>query len=227
MTKEWDDVLVFQLPESISEFSFSDRLFLGSPFIWLWLHKVEQVVVEDSTLLDSFLVVLVYFLDNLDNLFDSVRWSAWHSSGDDVHIDFPSHWVSSTLLHSCSDESDCFLDISLFNSRAESHLCDGFRNSNHRFELSWRGSDSLLGVTETSHFGILLNQIVNYVIWDCWAHVLSGIRNIGCEEFSIDLVALNQFSGLSWGSRDWWGGVKRDNMVCKSPISSIVLSVQD
>lgn len=80
-------------------------------------------------------------------------------SGNDVHIDLSSGWVSRTLLHGGLDQPHSFVDISLLNCVRESHFGNCLGYSNHRFELTRGRCDRLLGVAHVSHVAILLDKL--------------------------------------------------------------------
>ena len=104
MAEKRDHIFFLELSEGISEFLLVHGLLFVSPARLLAcfvVHVLHQVVVLNSTLLHSLFVVHIYLLNNASNLSDSLSRGAADSSGNNVHINFPSGGISGTLLHGC------------------------------------------------------------------------------------------------------------------------------
>jgi hypothetical protein len=79
--------------------------------------------------------------------------------GNDIHVNLACVGISGRLLHGLLDQSDCLIQIDLLNFLGESHFSDGLCNSDHGLKLTRGGSDSLSGVTKTSHVHVLLDKV--------------------------------------------------------------------
>ena len=77
---------------------------------------------------------------------------------------------------------------------------------------------------------IFLNKNIDHFIGDDGLDELASIRDVSCKEISCSLVCGNQIGGLTVGSCQGiirWCGVHADDVVSKTPVSRLLLFVQD
>jgi hypothetical protein len=96
---------------------------------------------------------------------------------EETHIDFTSSWISSTLLHSVLDQSNCFFDVLLLNFSSKAHFCDSFRYSDHGLELSRSGCDGLFCVAHIPHSFVLINKRLLSLFGKFWLTVFTSVAD--------------------------------------------------
>lgn len=156
-----------------------------SPFL---LQEVQQVSVLQPLCVDSVSELSLDVLDEGDDDLQLLCACLRLASCDDVHVDLSSSWIGGRLLQRILDKLNGFINILLFNVLSQSHLGKGFRDPDHRLKLSGCSCDRFGVVAKASHLHILLHQVDLDGLGDLWLAAFSCIRDVLCEEVSVNFV---------------------------------------
>ena len=195
MTDEVEHTVVLEVPKCFTVLFLCERSHIfvvlhswNTSIVPLRLQEVEQVLVPQAVVVNSFFELC---LDALDVVADYLKFLGARlclSGCDDVHVDFASGWISRRLLKCILDKHDGLFHIALLDLFGEAHLGERLRDTDHGFKLPWRSRHRFRGISETTHFHIFLYQVHLNRVWNLGSYALSGVRDILGKEVAVDAV---------------------------------------
>jgi len=105
------------------------------------------------------------------------------TSGDDVHVDQASHWVSCRLLRGHFNQVYGFVDVGHLDCAGKAHFGEGLAEPDQGLQLARSSRDRLFVVSQLSHVEVCLRQPPPCLLRDDWHDVVSGIADVFGQGF--------------------------------------------
>ena len=195
MTDEVEYAIVLEVPKCFTVLLLCELRHVlivlhswNTSIVPLRLQEVEQILIPQTVIVNSFFELCLDTLDVFANYLKFFGACLRLSGCDDVHVDFASGWISRRLLKCILDKHDGLFHIMLLNLLGEAHLGQRLRDTDHGFKLPWCRRHSFGGISETTHFHILLYQVHLNRVWNLGLYALSRVSDILSKEVAVDAV---------------------------------------